>query len=110
MTTSSLQVRGSYYSLAPNISQTSCRFRNPSSSARLGRSIPWATFPSESNTQLDYRHRSPLACQMYPQKPSVQQMYAVSWMEHEWVVLRVLVLVFVFEIYLAEGLIDSVET
>jgi hypothetical protein len=47
---------------------------------------------------------------MYPQKPSVHQMYAVAWMEREWVVLRVLALVFVFDLYLAEGLIDSVET
>ena len=39
-------------------------------------------------------------------------MYAVAWMEREWGVLRVLALVFVFafDLYLAEGSIDSVET
>ena len=49
-----------------------------------------------------------------PQKPSVQQMSVIAfegaWSTHKRVVLRVLALVFVFDPYLAEGLIDSVET
>jgi hypothetical protein len=51
---------------------------------------------------------------MYPQKPSVQQMFVIAfegaWLARKRVVLRVLALVFVFDPYLAEGPIDSVET
>ena len=37
-------------------------------------------------------------------------MYAVAWMEREWVVLWLLALVFVFDRYLADGSIDFAET
>jgi hypothetical protein len=51
---------------------------------------------------------------MYPQEPSVQQMYAVAFegasLARKQVVLRVLALVFVFDPYLVEGQIASVVT
>jgi hypothetical protein len=46
---------------------------------------------------------------MYPQKPIVIA-FEGAWLARKRVVLRVLALVFVFDPYLAEELIDSVET